>query len=159
MSKDCWDKNTLRWTAEVLYAGNFLLLPPLPQAKWFPRENCLDSLTCNPSIQKARGLVPEIVQSEQVTRAEWREKGMHWKWFTFPAFKGIWGLNLPHVPNKCCREWPEIIHLEWFWQEIYLPGAVSPNAKGWVWVQSRKESWGRWIREQRSVTSSAHVSR
>lgn len=29
--------------------------------------------------------------------------------------------------NAC---WPEMSHLEWFWQESYLPGAGSPTARG-----------------------------
>lgn len=132
MSKDRWVKNTLWWGIEVLYVGNFLLLPLLPQAKWFPQENCLESLTYNSSILKAQGLVPEEVQNKQVTRVEWRERGMHWKWSAFPAFEGVWGSNLPHELNECCKGWPEMSHLEWFWQGNLPGGCKVPTARGWV---------------------------
>ena len=58
----------------MLDVGDFVPPPLLPEAKWFPQENHLESLTHNPSIWKAQKLVPKNIQNDQVTRAE-EERG------------------------------------------------------------------------------------
>lgn len=129
ISKDCCVKNNLWRTADMLDVGDFLPSPLLPQARWLPQENHLETLTHNPSIWKVQSLVPEKVQNELVTRAEEGGRGgSYLKWTEFPEFSGVQELNLPHKTNKCIRGWPGMGHLEWFWQRNLCARCRVPHS-------------------------------
>lgn len=142
----------------MLDAGDFLPPPLLPEAKWFPQENHLESLTHNPSIWKAQKLVPKNIQNDQVTRAEEERGECIVSDLNFQNLVWHRAQIYPTSPMNVVEGGQQWVILNDFDEEIYLLGAGSPTAKGCVRFTERSRVCWRWIREQRSVISSPKVS-
>lgn len=106
MSKDYWVKNTLQRIVKVLHIRDFF--PPLhaTSSQMVPQKETFREFAYTIVFEKHKDWCLKRVQSEQLTREEWREGRVHWKWSTFLEFHGAWGVEFTLWAKWMCRGWP-----------------------------------------------------